>query len=70
MEDSGPPRNQRMEDHWFDELLGSMGVASVGVEAMKGRYYEVEDKPGREAHDRNVLGPVVVSAMHRSGLLC
>jgi len=29
----------------------------------------VEGKSGRKVHDRNVLGPVVVSAMHRSGLL-
>jgi len=53
--------------HQFDELLGSMGVAAVGAEAMKGRYYKVEDKPGREAH--NTIGTMVVSAMHRSGLL-
>jgi len=42
--------------HQFDKLLGSMGVAAVGEEAMKSRYYKVQDKPGREAHDRNVLG--------------
>ena len=27
------------------------------------------DSPGREAHNRNVPGPVLVSAMHRNGLL-
>ena len=53
----------------FDELLGSIGVAAVGADAMKCVYYKVEEKPNREAHHRNVLGPVVVSAMHRSGLL-
>ena len=36
---------------------------------MKCVYYKVEEKPNREAHHRNELGPVVVSAMHRSGLL-
>ena len=56
--------------HRFDELLGSMGVAAIGADAMKSFYYKVEEKPGRKAHNRNVLGPVVVSAMHRSGLLC
>ena len=56
--------------HWFDELLGTMGVAAVGAEAPRSRYYKVQGKSGREAHERNVLGPVIVSAMHRSGLLC
>ena len=46
-----------------------MGVAAVGADAMKCVYYKVEEKPNREAHRKNVLGPVVVSAMHRSGLL-
>jgi len=55
--------------HLFEELLGSMGVAAVSADAMKSVYYKVEEKPGREEHNRNVLGPVVVSAMHRSGLL-
>jgi len=55
--------------HQFDELLGSIRVAAVGADAMKCVYYKVEEKPNREAHHRNVLGPVVVSAMHRSGLL-
>ena len=55
--------------HWFEELLGSIGVAVLGVEASRNRYYKVEGKLGREAHKRNVLGPVVVSAVHRSGLL-
>jgi len=55
--------------HQFDELLGSIRVAAVGADAMKCVYYKVEEKLNREAHHRNVLGPVVVSAMHRSGLL-
>jgi len=57
--------------HQFDKLLGSMGVAAVGADPMKCVCYKVEEKPHREAHHRNVLGPqaVVVSAMHRSGLL-
>jgi len=55
--------------HCFYELLDSMGVAAVGVDVPRSKYYKVEEKSGREAHDRNVLGPVVVSAMHRSGLL-
>jgi hypothetical protein len=41
--------------HQFDELLGSMGVAAVGADAMKSVYYKVEEKPGREEHNRNVL---------------
>ena len=55
--------------HQFDGLLGSMGVAAIGADAMKSVYYKVEEKPGHEAHNRNVHGPVVVSAMYRSGLL-
>jgi len=55
--------------HQFDELLGSMGIAAVGADTMKSIYYIVEEKQGREAYNRNVLGPVVVSAMHRSGLV-
>ena len=46
-----------------------MGVAAVGADDMKCVYYKVEEKENREAHHRNVLGPVVVSAMHKSGLL-
>jgi len=56
--------------HRFDELFGSMGVAAAGADAPRTLYYKVEDKsPGRAAHERNVQGPVVVSAMYRSGLL-
>jgi len=56
--------------HRFDELFGSMGVAVAGADAPRTLYYRVEDKsPGRAAHDRNVQGPVVVSALYRSGLL-
>ena len=56
--------------HQFDELFGSMVVAVAGADAPRTLYYRVEDKsPGRAAHDRNVQGPVVVSAMYRSGLL-
>jgi len=55
--------------HQSHELLGSMGVAAVGSEVPRSRYYKVEGKSGCEAHDRNVLGPVVVSAMHSGSLL-
>jgi len=54
--------------HRFDELLGSMGVAAMGADAMKSFYYKVEEKPGRKAHNRNVLGPVVVSQC--TGVVC
>jgi len=47
-----------------------MGVAAAGADAPRTLYCKVEDKSlGRAAHERNVQGPVVVSAMYRSGLL-
>jgi len=56
--------------HCFYELFGSMGVAAAGADAPRTLYCKEEDKsPGRAAHERNVQGPVVVSAMYRSGLL-
>ena len=56
--------------HQFNELFGSMGAAAAGADAPRTLYYKVEDKsPGRAAHERNVQGPVVVSAMYRSDLL-
>jgi len=55
--------------HQFYEPLGSTGVAAVDADTPRSKYYKVEEKSGRVAHNRNVLGPVVVSAMHRSGLL-
>ena len=45
----------------------------MGSDVPTNKYYKVEDKPGSAAHERNVLGPVVISVMHfflqRSGLL-
>jgi len=47
-----------------------MGVAAAGADAPRMLYCKEEDKSlGRAAHERNVQGPVVVSAMYRSGVL-
>jgi len=54
--------------HWFEELLGSIGVAVLGVEASRNRYYKVEGKSGREAHKRNVLGPFLFQQC--TGVVC
>ena len=47
-----------------------MGVAAAGADAPQTLYCKEEDKSsGCAAHDRNVQGPIVDSAMYRSGLL-
>jgi len=47
-----------------------MGVAAAGADAPRTLYCKEEDKSsGCAAHERNVQGPVVDSAIYRSGLL-